>query len=60
MTVGVPLALVTIIVTGKENCHSGGSHGLVVMGGYSHSEGCGFESRRCILDGNDIFHNDLF
>ena len=30
------------------------SPGLVVMGGGSRSEGRGFESRRCILDGNDI------
>ena len=33
----------------------GGSPGLVVMGGGSRSEGHGFESRHCILDGNDIF-----
>ena len=36
-----------------------GSPGLVVMGGDSRSEGCGFESRRRILDGHDIFHIDL-
>ena len=30
----------------------GGSPGLVVMGGASFSEGCGFESRRHILDGH--------
>ena len=30
----------------------GGSPGLVVMGGYSRSEGCGFESRHRILDGH--------
>ena len=29
-----------------------GSPGLVVMGGDSHSEGCGFESRLHILDGH--------
>ena len=29
--------------------------GIVVMGGDSHSEGCGFESRRCKLDGHYIF-----
>ena len=29
----------------------GGSPGLVVMGDNSRSIGCGFESRRCILDG---------
>ena len=34
---------------------SGGSPGLVVMGGYSHSEGCGFISWRPILDGHEIF-----
>ena len=28
----------------------GGSPGLVVMGGDSCSEGCGFESQHCILD----------
>ena len=33
----------------------GGSPGLVVMGGGSRSKGRGFESRRCILDGHDIF-----
>ena len=37
----------------------GGSPGLVVMGGDSHSKGSGFESRRRILDGHDIFHIDL-
>ena len=37
----------------------GGSSGLVVMGGGSHSKGCGFESRRRILDGHYIFHIDL-
>ena len=31
----------------------------MVMGGDSHSEGYGFESRRQILDGHDIFHIDL-
>ena len=33
----------------------GGSPGLVVMGGGSRSKGRGFESRRRILDGHDIF-----
>ena len=33
----------------------GGSPGLVVMGGDSCSKGCGYESRRLILDGHDIF-----
>ena len=34
--------------------------GLVVMGGDSCTEGRGFESRRCILDGHlEIFHIDL-
>ena len=36
-----------------------GSPGLVVMGGDSRSKGRGFESRRQILDGHDIFHIDL-
>ena len=31
------------------------SPGLVVMGGDSCSEGCGFESQCRILDGHDIF-----
>ena len=31
------------------------SHSLVVMGGDSHSKGRGFEFRRRILDGHDIF-----
>ena len=30
----------------------GGSPGLVVMGGDTYSEGCGFKSRHCILDGH--------
>ena len=30
----------------------GGSPGLVVMGRDSHSEGCGFDSQHCILDGH--------
>ena len=33
-------------------CFGGGSHDLVVMGGDSHSEGCGFESQCRILDGH--------
>ena len=32
------------------------SPGLADMGGDSHSEGRGFESRRHILDGHDFFH----
>ena len=32
----------------------GGSPRLVVMGGDSCSEGCGFESQRSILDGDNI------
>ena len=36
-------------------CVLGGSPGLVVMGGDSYFEGCGFESRRHILDGHNIF-----
>ena len=39
--------------------HSGGSPGLVVMGGDSSSEGRGFKSQRRILDVHDIFHIDL-
>ena len=35
----------------STNC-KGGSPGLVVMGGDSRSEGCGFESLHCILDGH--------
>ena len=41
-------------------CIEGGSPGLVVMGGYSRSKGCGFKSQCRILDGHDIFHIDLF
>ena len=33
----------------------GGSPGLVVMGGDSCSEGCGYKSRCRTLDGHDIF-----
>ena len=35
----------------------GGSPGLVVIGGYSGSEGCGFESQHHILNGH--FHINL-
>ena len=39
---------------------TGGSPGLVVMGGGSLSEGCGFESRHHILHGYlDIFHINM-
>ena len=37
----------------------GGSPGLVVMRGDSHSIGCGFESWRHILDGRDIFFTSI-
>ena len=37
----------------------GGSPGLVVMGGDSRSKVRGFDSRRRILDGHDIFHIHL-
>ena len=37
----------------------GGSPGLEVMGGGSRSKGRGFESRRRILDGHDIFNINL-
>ena len=41
---------------GRKESTKGGSPGLVVMGGDSRSEGCGFESRRHILNGHfDIF-----
>ena len=45
----------------KENkeIKQGGSPGLVVMGDGSCSRGHGFEYRRCLLDGHDIFHIDL-
>ena len=39
-----------------QRSSSGGSPGLVVMGGDSCSKGCGFESWHRILDGHDIFH----
>ena len=32
----------------------GGSPGVVVMGGDSWSEGCGFKSKHCILDGHSF------
>ena len=35
-----------------ERMGNGGSLGLVVMGGDSWSEGRGFESQHCILDGH--------
>ena len=38
----------------------GGCSGLVVMGDDSCLRGCGFESRRRILDGYDIFSHCLF
>ena len=37
----------------------GGSPGLVVMGVDSRSKGRGFESRRRILDGHDIFSHSF-
>ena len=44
------------ILTHSPNINRwGGSPGLVVMGGDSRSKGRGFESRRRILDGHDIF-----
>ena len=43
----------------KQIIRFGGSPGLVVMGGDSCSEGRGFKSWRCIVDGHDIFHIDL-
>ena len=42
-----------------KNSWTGGSPGLVVMGGDSYSKGREFESRRRLLDGNGIFHIDL-
>ena len=44
---------------GKVGDGLGGSPGLVVMGGGSRTEGCGFGSRRHILDGQTFFHIDL-
>ena len=38
--------------TGKKVTEEVGSPGLVVKGRDSCSEGCGFESRHCILDGH--------
>ena len=32
--------------------HVAGSSGLVIMGGDSCSDGCGFKSQHCILDGH--------
>ena len=62
----IPLLFYTRIQTLNNEFHSmskkfrkGGSPGLVVMGINSRSKGCGFESRRRILDGHDIFHIDL-
>ena len=37
----------------RQQHFKGGSPGLVVLGGGSCSEGCGFESRRYILNGQD-------
>ena len=39
----------------NKSSSNGGSPGLVVMGGDSCSKGRGFESRRRILDGHNIF-----
>ena len=36
----------------EERKRKGGSPGLVVMGGVSCSEGRGFKSRHCLLDGH--------
>ena len=40
------------IDNGSKNFYKGGSPGLVVMGGNSHSKGHGFESQHRILDGH--------
>ena len=50
-------ALFVSIFTGITSLSKSGvgSPGLVVMRGGSHSKVCGFESRRRILDGHDIF-----
>ena len=38
----------------RTNYFLGGSLGLVVKGGYSCSEGCGFKSQHRLLDGQDF------
>ena len=43
-------------VSGFKALHMAGSPGLVIMGGGSCSEGHGFESRRRVLDGHNIFY----
>ena len=53
------IIVVTLNSTDKNYVGLGGSPGLVVMGGDSRPKGRGFESRRRILDGHDIFHIDL-
>ena len=47
--------LCVFILYFKNGPFLGGSPGLVVMRGDSHSKGRGFESWRHILDGHDIF-----
>ena len=37
---------------GNKNLGQGGSPGLVMMGRDSRSEGCGFKTQHCILDGH--------
>ena len=48
-----------VIFNFLTHTYLGGSPGVVVMGGDSHSEGRGFKSQRQKLDGHDIFHIDL-
>ena len=47
----LPVANLDLIVP-NNNSFLGGSPGLAVIGGYSHSEGRGFESQCRKLDGN--------
>ena len=47
------------VVNYEEKSFMEQAPGLIVLGGGSCSDGRGFESRHCILDGHDIFHIDL-
>ena len=53
------MQLHSFVEDGQKDKMEGGSPGLVVAKDDSCSRGCGFESRRHILDRHDIFHIEL-
>ena len=49
---GTETYIIMIAKNAKQHYHKGGNPGLVVIGRYSRSKGCGFESRHRKLDGH--------